>query len=118
MQNKNIRKVVGDRLRELRRNNALTQKEMAQLRQVDTTLVGKQELGQRSVDAETLNWYCTRFNVSMNWIFGITDDPNIEIKNIPSDRGDIEVGVNQGHGPLTEYEISQLRKVLAERKRG
>ena len=68
-------KVVAERLRSLREIVKLSQVKMAELFGVKQSSLNRYELNQASPTFETLNWYADYFDVSMDYIFGRTDNP-------------------------------------------
>lgn len=68
--------MFGERLKELRRNNKLTQQELANKLKVSASTVGMYEQGRRSPDTGTLNQVAEYFDVSVDWLLGRTYIPN------------------------------------------
>lgn len=69
------------RLRDLREDRDLTQKELAKLLSFTTSAYSKIERGERSLTAEVLITLSNYYNVSTDYLLGITDYPNkIEFK--------------------------------------
>lgn len=110
--------MFGERLKELRHNNKLTQQGLANILKVSASTIGMYEQGRRSPDTGTLNQVAEHFDVSVDWLLGRTYIPNnkliekystkelvneltlrpgvIEVAAEPLDRCVIEVG-NEGH---------------------
>lgn len=65
--------MFGERLKELRRNNKLTQQELANTLKVSASTIGMYEQGRRSPDTGTLNQVAEHFDVSVDWLLGRTD---------------------------------------------
>ena len=69
------------RLRDLREDRDLTQKELAKLLSFTTSAYSKIERGERTLTAEVLIDLSNFYNVSADFLLGITDYPNkIHIK--------------------------------------
>ncbi len=65
--------MFGERLKELRRNNKLTQQELANILKVSASTIGMYEQGRRSPDTGTLNEVAEYFDVSVDWLLGRID---------------------------------------------
>lgn len=69
------------RLKDLREDRDLTQEELAKLLSFSTSACSKIERGERSLTAEVLITLSNYYNVSTDYLLGITDYPNkIEFK--------------------------------------
>ncbi|CAK7067036.1 helix-turn-helix domain-containing protein [Tissierella sp.] len=68
------------RLKNLRLENNLTQKELAEKLNMQNTAISKYELGEREPDIETINNIAEFFNVSTDYLLGRTDIKNPEDK--------------------------------------
>jgi len=68
-------KVVGERLRSLREGIRLSQAKIGAM--IDTTQasINRYETGGSSPSLDTLLWYADYFDVSLDYIFGRTDNP-------------------------------------------
>ena len=71
----NLLKEVAERLRSLRESVKLSQVKMAEIVGVKQSSLNRYELNQASPTFETLNRYADYFDVSMDYIFGRTDNP-------------------------------------------
>ena len=69
-------KELGERLRILRESVKLSQVKMADLLGVKQSSINRYEQGQSTPSAKTLRWYADYFDVSMDYIYGRTDDPH------------------------------------------
>ena len=67
-------KLFGDRLRALRKERKLKQKEMAELLQCAERNYQRLEYGKTNVTATTLMFLCDYFHVSADYLLGRTDD--------------------------------------------
>lgn len=67
--------ILATRLRSLREGAKLTQKEIA--KRLDTTQasINRYETDTSTPPTDTLLWYANYFDVSMDYIYGRTDDP-------------------------------------------
>ena len=68
-------KEVSERLRSLRESVKLSQVKMAEIVGVKQSSLNRYELNQASPTFETLTRYADYFDVSMDYIFGRTDNP-------------------------------------------
>ncbi len=67
--------IVGKRLKELRVNERYTQTQIAEMCGVTQATVGRYETGTAEPPLEKLLWYANRFEVSLDYIFGRTNNP-------------------------------------------
>ena len=65
------------RIRDLREDRDLTQKEMAQILNCSQQGYSNYELGQRDIPTDILIKLSDFYHVSVDYILGITDNPNI-----------------------------------------
>jgi transcriptional regulator with XRE-family HTH domain len=68
-------KIIGERLRSLRNSLGHSQKEIAELIGVAQASVGRYEQDIITPPPETFLWYADYFGVSLDYIYGRTDDP-------------------------------------------
>ena len=68
-------KKLGERLRALREGARLSQTKVAEYAGTNQSSVNRYESGQTSPPLVTLLWYAEFFDVSMDYIFGRTDEP-------------------------------------------
>lgn len=66
---------VGSRLRSLREGVGLTQKRMSELLKATQSSVNRYETGNAEAPYRVLSWYADYFDVSLDYIFGRTDEP-------------------------------------------
>ena len=69
------KELFGDRLRELRKAAGMKQQELANLLDVTTTQVSDIERGNTTTSMARLYQLCEYFNVSADYLLGLTDDP-------------------------------------------
>ena len=68
--------IVGERLKSLRTENRYFQTQIAEMCGVTQATIGRYETGVAEPPIEKLLWYANQFEVSLDYIFGRTDDPN------------------------------------------
>lgn len=66
---------VGTRLRILRRDAGLSQAKLGALAGTNQAAINRYESGNAAAPYRILIWYAQYFNVSMDYIFGLCDDP-------------------------------------------
>ena len=81
---------LGGRLRSLREGAKLLQKDIAAKVGTTQTSINRYETNRGAPPSDTLLWYADYFDVSLDYIFGRTDDP---------------------HGKLYDYKPDVLREV-------
>lgn len=64
---------IGARIRDLRKENKMKQEELAELCKVKQSCVSKWERGETFPDAEMIIALCEIFNVSADFLLGISD---------------------------------------------
>lgn len=67
--------IVGERLKTLRTENRYSQTQIAEMCGVTQATIGRYETGVAEPPIEKLLWYANQFEVSLDYIFGRTDDP-------------------------------------------
>jgi len=67
-------KILGDRLKILRENAKITQIKIAELAGTNQSSINRYEKGRTQPPLDTLLWYSEYFNVSLDYIFGRSDD--------------------------------------------
>lgn len=68
-------KLTGQRLKALRALNDVKQEEVAIGLNITQSSVSAQELGSSTPPAAALYWYAQRYNVSVDYILGLIDEP-------------------------------------------
>ena len=66
------------RIKALRESRGLTQADVAKLRNITQSAVAKQEMGDRALGDEGLVWYARYFNVTTDYLLGLTNDSQFE----------------------------------------
>ncbi len=67
--------IISERLRILRENLGISQAKLAEEIGITQASVNRYETDKITPTAETLLWYADRFDVSLDYIFGRTDNP-------------------------------------------
>ena len=68
-----MKKSLGNKIKELRKQKQLTQSELAAMLRISSSAVGMYEQGRREPDSETLLKLCDIFNVSSDYLLGKED---------------------------------------------
>ena len=66
------------RIRDLREDNDLTQKQVSGALRCSQQVYSNYELGQRDIPTDILIKLSALYNVSVDYILGLTDNPNIQ----------------------------------------
>ena len=66
------------RIRELREDHDLTQKQVSKALNCSQQVYSNYELGQRDIPTEILINLSSYYNVSIDYILGVSDNPNIQ----------------------------------------
>lgn len=69
------RKIFGERLRELRDSQSVTQMQLANALGLTQNSIGMMERGYRGTTIERLVLLAKYFHVSTDYLLGVTDDP-------------------------------------------
>ncbi len=69
--------MIYSRIRDLREDHDLTQKEVAQILNCSQQGYSNYELGQRDIPTDILIKLSDFYHVSVDYILGLTDNPNI-----------------------------------------
>lgn len=64
------KKLIGQRLKEVRKNNKLTQKELADILNTTQSTISDYEKGNNLILTSFAYQVCLRYNVSMDWLCG------------------------------------------------
>ena len=107
------------RIKELREKAGLSQYKLATILGVAQSTVGMWESGKNRPEYEMLIKLADYFDCSTDYLLGRVDEPNIEIKKVPSEDGttELDIGVSKGTD-LTQDEITALRELLKKNKQG
>ena len=71
------KEIFGDRIRALRQSNNLSQQDLANILSVGKSAVSMMESAQRAASADTLVAIANYFDVSLDYLAGRTDNPEI-----------------------------------------
>ena len=69
------KKIFGERLRELRSSQSVSQMQLANALGLTQNAIGMMERGHRGTTIEKLAFLAEFFHVSTDYLLGITDDP-------------------------------------------
>ncbi len=86
---------IGTRLKELRSSINISQTELARLANSNQSSINRYENGQAEAPNKILLWYAEYFDVSMDYIFGRTDQPQ---------------------GKLYEYQPEKIKEKMANKQ--
>lgn len=115
--------MLSDRLKQLRTENNVLQKEIAEKLKITTSAYGFYEQGKRTPDADTLNKIAELYNVSIDYLLGRTnirdsadkitkslnDDPELsEFWNALKDRDDLKLLFKQ----TKEMSPNDIKKII------
>lgn len=115
--------MYGERLRKLRENKGLLQKELASIIGVSDRQVGHYELEKREPSIQVLKKLGDYFEVSIDYLLGRTDNPDIMIltnKELPIPESykdnDFEIEVNKNVYPngLNKDDMYEIIKLLEQ----
>lgn len=70
-----------EKLKELRKEKSLTQKQLAEILEVSTTCYAGYEQGYREPDFKTLKKICLFFDVSADYLLGLEDETGSKTYN-------------------------------------
>lgn len=94
----------GERLKILRLENKFTQNELSELLFLNKSSISRYESNKQIPESETLQKIASSFNVSMDYLLGLSDIRNIAITNVSTDpcaeHSDISVDLNNIHEQL------------------
>lgn len=68
--------IISKRIRALRENAGLSQSKVGALVGLPQSSINRYEQGQSAPAPKTLRWYADYFDVSLDYIYGRTDDPH------------------------------------------
>ncbi|MCY9541812.1 helix-turn-helix transcriptional regulator [Paenibacillus alvei] len=117
------------RLKQLRTQNKMTQEELGKKINVTKVSISGYENGNRSPDTDTLQRIAEVFNVSMDYLFGRTDDSSPRGQDINAEELEFEAFINNPeHGIFfKEYleapeerkkELMMLWKMIKDAEKG
>lgn len=68
-------KMIGERLTFLRKKKGLTQEELAKIFNMSRSTYAQYEVNRRKPDYNTLKMFADYYQVSIDWLLGLSDDP-------------------------------------------
>lgn len=95
------------RLRELRKNAGLSQKEFAKRFGAAQNTVSQWETGARSIDDETLCKLSAYFGVSVDYLLGLSDEKKSPAENLSGAKREMIELVDQ----LSDEQVSKLLQI-------
>lgn len=104
------------RLKELRMQRDLSQKEFAAIMGVAQNTVSNWENGNRLLDAESIIKIADFFGCSTDYLLGRVDHPRLEIIKAPPESGAQEYAKDMDAPELTVEEIKRLKAFLENQK--
>ena len=110
--------IVGERMKELRVNARYSQKQLADLCETTRASIGRYETGLAEPPLEKLLWYADFFDVSLDYIFGRTDNPqgiqkHPAIKAALAEEGGLEALMAMCFTPGTAFN-DRLKETIAQ----
>lgn len=111
----------GNKLRKLRENQGLLQKELADILDISTSTIGMYEQGRRQPDNDTLKKLSQYFNVSIDYLLdneiSTTNLMDNELKEIEVLKKALQkVGFMNGDEDLTNEELDKVMKFVSANK--
>ncbi len=83
MTTSSTREIFSIRLKELRKNKGISQRELARKVKVSSAMVSDYEAGKRSPTIEVLEKFARFFGVSTDYLLGLTDNPSPKHEELP-----------------------------------
>ena len=111
--------LVGERMKELRVNARYSQKQLADLCETTQASIGRYETGLAEPPLEKLLWYANFFDVSLDYIFGRTDNPKGmtqskgALKSVLTEEGGLEALLEMCFTPGTLFN-DRLKETIAQ----
>ena len=91
---------VGTRLRVLRKDAGLTQAQLAALAGTNQAAINRYETDRAAAPYRIMVWYATYFNVSLDYIFGLCEDPRGHYAGGSAGGGTAQTGLERVCGSL------------------
>ena len=111
--------IVGERMKELRVNARYSQKQLADLCETTQASIGRYETGLAEPPLEKLLWYANFFDVSLDYVFGRTDNPKgmaqskDALKSVLKDESSVEQLMAMCFTPGTAFN-DRLKETIAQ----
>jgi len=106
---------IGQRMRQLREANRLSQVEIAKLSKSNQTTIAKTETGKMAPSVKLLLWWADYFNVSLDYLCCRTDKPEGELYECKPKtalhKGDMKQFIDMCFDPQSPYN-AKLKAVL------
>jgi len=107
--------LLGGRLKILREDKNLLQKDIAKAIGVSDRTIGMYEQERREPDISTLNKLADYFDVSSDYLLGRTNDRNSKVYSGNIDGTKVKIGVNKNYPhDLSPHEVEHLLSKLKE----
>lgn len=101
--------MFGERLKSLRKEKNMLQKDLADLLKISPSTIGMYEQGRRDPDTETIKFLADYFNVSTDYLLGKTIVRNFEEITIATHRTD---GYDENLPPEALEELEKFKEYL------
>ena len=114
-------KIVGERMKKLREEAGISQNKLAKLIGIQQSSLNRYESGFSNPTPETLLWFGDFFDVSMDYIFGRTDKPQVKMYKYeprldPDMMKFVEMCFEPGTRANRELRASLLKMMTEEKK--
>jgi transcriptional regulator with XRE-family HTH domain len=107
--------LLGERLKSLREDKDLLQKDIAKAIGISDRTIGMYEQERREPDIETLKKLADYFDVSLDYLLGRTDVPNAKVYSATIDGKKVKVGVDKNYPhDLSPKDIELILNKLKE----
>lgn len=100
--------MLNERLKELRKEKRLSQEDMANLLGISRQAYGHYELNLRQISLDALTFLAGYFNVSSDYLLGLTDDPTP-----PGERAAAKIQNDGSYSDLTAEQIEKIKSYEA-----
>ncbi|NSW91337.1 MAG: helix-turn-helix transcriptional regulator [Firmicutes bacterium] len=109
--------MIGNRIKQLRKENNLTQNQFASLFGLYDSTISQYENGKREPEYDTLIKIANKFNVSIDWLLGRVESKDLvilETNNLPEQLRDIGVEYLMLAKEMEDKEIppEDVRKII------
>ncbi|MBQ7879915.1 MAG: helix-turn-helix transcriptional regulator [Clostridia bacterium] len=110
--------MIKERLKELRKEKELTQKELSKLVNLSSNCVCEWEKGRSQPNVETLKKLSEIFSCSVDYIIGNTDDFGNIVPAQPLKEGEKQLlEIFRSLAPIKQSQLSDYAKFLAQEKK-
>ena len=120
-----IKMNYGQKVKELRERNGITQKELAKYLEIDAKLYSHYETEDRIIPCKHLYAISLYFNVSLDYLFGFTNIKNYETnKKLDINKGEVRIKLKELRKELklTQIKLADIlnttQSVIAEYEKG